>query len=1134
MTMSNAQRVGDALALLSRGLRPFVERELKAAYGDDWLATVQAPTHGSPTAHLRAPTPGDAQWLLKTMWSQWNEVFRRKLGQEERTLVSELMTARNRWAHQEPFSTDQAYRALDSIQLLLTAISAEEAPELDEQKHQLLQIRTAEYSRRKSRQVAATLFEDASAEGLAPWRDVVTPHPDVASGNYQQAEFAANLQQVYEGGAASEYQDPVEFFRRTFLTRGLQRLLTQAIERLGGRGGAPVVDLQTNFGGGKTHSLLALYHIAGGTPANQLAGVDTLLKDAGISELPRANRAVLVGTAISPGTVHERGSIGAHTLWGELAWQLGGADGYALVADADRTATNPGTALHELFRRYSPCLVLVDEWVAYARQLYGMYDLPAGSFDTHFTFAQALTEAAAAVPGTLLVISIPASDTAQTGHSAGESALNEPEVGTEAGQKALERLRSVIGRTESPWAPATAEEGFEIVRRRLFEPFDSRANRERETVAKVFRAFYAKYRSEFPADCGEGTYERRIVNAYPIHPELFDRLYNDWSTLPRFQRTRGVLRLMAQVIHELWESGDQSPLILPASVPLDDPLVSDELTRYLEEKWRPMVDAEIDGERSLPRRLDRENPSFGRIRACQRAARTVFIGSAATLKTPNKGIDDRRIKLGSVLPGEVPALIGDALRRMTEHSAFLYADSGRYWFDTQASVLQTARDRAAQYTDDQWHMELVSRLRQQRGRGEFAGVHIAPANDSDVGDEDRVRLVVLGPEHPHTSRTESTEARARALQILERHGSGPRRYRNMVVFLAPDRTRLEELEAAVRQYLAWKSIVEEREALGLSPHAERQAVQQRDAASQATDQRIPETYQWLLVPHQPEKDNADVVVTETRLTGQGTLAERASRRMISDCDLYAQFAGALLRMELDRVPLWPPDADFVNLKRVWEYFAQYLYLPRLRDAQVLLESVRNGIASMSWMTDTFAYAQSVDKDGRFVDPCFGRHADTSIQLNDESVLVKPAAMQRQVEGDAAAEREFNDRGGLFTPPGEQPPLGGDGLRDGSSSGEGVGLPAGRGATAAPNEVNEPRVLRHFYGVVDLDPTRLNRQVPEIVEHVVEHLTRLAGATVRVKLDIDADVPGGVPPKTVMDVTENARTLKFSDFGFEEE
>jgi hypothetical protein len=192
--------------------------------------------------------------------------------------------------------------------------------------------------------------------------------------------------------------------------------------------------------------------------------------------------------------------------------------------------------------------------------------------------------------------------------------------------------------------------------------------------------------------------------------------------------------------------------------------------------------------------------------------------------------------------------------------------------------------------------------------------------------------------------------------------------------------------------------------------------------------------------------------------------------------------------------------------------------------------VRQGVGSLSWQADTFAYAQAVGEDGRFRGLSAG-HADISILLNDESVLVKSAAAQRQIDGDAAAAREFSDQGGrIFTPPGVQPPLGGDGVHgEGDLTTGAVGV-SGTGTVTPPGL----KPSRRFYGVVELDPNRLNKQVPEVVEHIVEHLTRLAGADVHVKLEIDADVPSGVPGKTVMDVTENARTLKFSQFSFEKE
>ncbi|HLC15149.1 MAG TPA: hypothetical protein VJL89_02845 [Thermodesulfovibrionia bacterium] len=322
---------------------------------------------------------------------------------------------------------------------------------------------------------------------------------------------------------------------------------------------------------------------------------------------------------------------------------------------------NPGDALRELFNKYSPCLILIDEWMAYARQLYVDSTVPSGTFDTHFTFAQTLSESVKAADRALLVVSIPASDN---------------EIGGEGGKAFFVRLKNAIGRVESPWRPASPEEGFEIVRRRLFEPvLDNQAYVDRDTVVKAFSDLYRTQPQEFPAQCREGDYERRLKAACPIHPELFDRLFNDWSSLDKFQRTRGVLRLMASVIHSLWERQDKSLLILPASIPVDDSAVQFELTRYLEDHWAPVIERDIDGPNSLPLKLDRENPNLGRSSACRRVARTLFLGSAPTIRAANRGLEERNVKLGCIQqPGEGAATFGDGFRRLTDKATFLYLD----------------------------------------------------------------------------------------------------------------------------------------------------------------------------------------------------------------------------------------------------------------------------------------------------------------------------------------------------------------------------------------------------------------------------------------------------------------------------
>ena len=361
---------------------------------------------------------------------------------------------------------------------------------------ELLRLRFAEQARAQRRRTTGQVVENQSTGGLPPWREVVSPHQDVAGGHYQQAEFAADLWQVYMGEGVSEYQDPSEFFRRTYLTDSLRRLLVNAVQRLSRNEGDPVVQLQTNFGGGKTHSMLALYHLFSGAPHGQLSGVDDLMQEVGTIQLPEVNRVVLVGNRISPGNpVIKADGTQVRTLWGELAWQLGLAAGgeneahkaYERVRADDERATNPGDTLRELMNDYGPSLILIDEWVAYARQLHNESDLPAGSFETQFTFAQALSESAKLARNCLLVISLPASET--TDATAAE------EAGGLRGRESLNSLRNVIGRVESPWRPASAEESFEIVRRRLFQPITEQANFvHRDNVARAYGDLYRNNR----------------------------------------------------------------------------------------------------------------------------------------------------------------------------------------------------------------------------------------------------------------------------------------------------------------------------------------------------------------------------------------------------------------------------------------------------------------------------------------------------------------------------------------------------------------------------------------------------------------------------------------------------------------
>ncbi len=1108
MAITNHERVGKALELLKQGLAPYVQREFKNQYKDRADAEANRYIVDDRLNAKKPISEWDVSALLKIMWDAWNSVFRNTLGHTERSLLSELRDHRNKWAHQETFSGDDAYRALDSAARLLTAVSAPQADEIEKMKMELLRLRFDEQVRSEKRKSTSSTIESAASSTLKPWREVVTPHSDVATGRYQQAEFAADLWQVHLGEGSDEYRDPVEFYRRTYLTESLKRMLVGAVRRLSGKGGDPVVQLQTNFGGGKTHSMLALYHLFSGVAPTELSGIDKVMQETEVKKLPTVKRVVLVGNKISPGnpTTKSDGTI-VHTLWGELAWQLGYAAGglkeakkaFKRVAADDEKATSPGDVLRELFKEYGPCLILIDEWVAYARQLHDQSDLPAGSFETQFSFAQVLTESARLAKNCLLVISLPASDTTGSPHIQADDV----EVGGVRGREALDRLRNVVGRLESSWTPASAEEGFEIVRRRLFEPMTDPSHfKDRDVVARTFADMYRTQHQEFPSECRESDYEKRIRAAYPIHPEVFDRLYTDWSTLVKFQRTRGVLRLMAAVIHSLWRSGDRNPLILPANISIEDQRVRDELTRYLPDIWKPIIEKDVDGPNSLPVSIDNEVPNLGKFAACRRVARAIYLGSAPTATAAHRGIEDRRVKLGSVMPGESPSVFGDALRRLAGAATYLYQDGTRYWYSTQPTVTKLAEDRAEQLkrNPDTVAIEIDQRLRADlRSTGGFNRIHPMPNSGSDVPDEMEARLVVLRSDQTY-SKDSGNEAQKAAKAILESRGTTPRIYRNTLVFLAADKARMQDLDEATRKYLAWKSILAEKEQLNLDPHQLKQAETQKTAADSTVNARLPETYQWLMVPVQTTPQN--LVTWEVfRLSGQDALAERASKKLRNEELLFTVFDGTRLRMELDRIPLWR--GDHVSVKQVVEDFAKYPYLPRLKDRDVLIHAIRSGVERITW-EENFAYASAYDEEAnRYLGLVAGEMG--TILEDSKSVLVKPEVAKKQL--------------GIPKPPPPPPPPG----------------PGGDGEGGGTEPEPEPIPLqKRFHGTVQLDALRLARDAEKIAEEIVQHFNALHECCVEVTLEIHANIPDGATDSLVRTVTENCNTLKFKNYGFEKD
>lgn len=1119
MAMNNRDRVGKAFDLLSEGLMDVVDEVLTKVYrSTDWptqWAEEDARRYGGAP---RGFTKHDVQVQLRALTEKGRE-FSDLLSRAQQGFASELRETRNQWAHNEPFSSEDASRALDTIERLLRAVAAADSAE-DVRKLRLDLQRTV-YEDQTRQRVKRTRVSLDPGLGLKPWREVIHPHDDVARGEFTASEFAADLHLVHTGQASSpEYGDPVEFFARTYLTEGLRDLLSRALRRLSGDANAsPVVNLQTNFGGGKTHSMLALYHMFSGTPKDRLPQeLQDLVTAEGNPDLDRlrVRRVALVGTYLQAGSplVKDDGTE-VRTLWGELAWQLGGREAYEIVADADRHGTNPGSALRTLIEQYAPALILIDEWVAYARQLVNDKELPSGSFDTQFTFAQSLTEVVRSVPGAMLVVSIPASDTGDRG--------SDIEIGGTHGQLALDRLQNVIRRVADQWRASSKNESFEIVRRRLFQAPDAEGSASIAAAARSFINLYQSNSGLFPRDCVTSDYEARIRASYPLHPELLDRLYEDWSALDRFQRTRGVLKLVSSIVHELWASNDTSPLILPGNVPLDATAVNTDLTQYLEDQWKPIIDSDIDGSGATAQQIDLEKSSLGQRSVTQRIARTIFMGAAPRSRNTRRGLDKQYVWLGTAVPGDVLGNFGTAIDLLAHRSTYFYEEQGHYWFDTQPSVTKTANDYAERLREDietVWN-EITERLQSEgRSRGEFDRVHVAPTSSADIPDLEDTRLVIVHPRHAHHKQDgPDGAARTWVHAAVEAKGASQRVHRNTLIFLAADRQELEQLEAVTRSYLGWRQVQATSDALNLSAQQRKQTDGWVTRLNQTVSDRIRDTFVWTLYPQQPDPTRPfGLAADRVRDSGAKSLAERVADKLKREEQLItkfgAQILGATLHQELSEI--WRESGE-ISVGQLWGFFTRYVYLPRLARRQVLDDAVTIALDTILVAGEQFAIATGKDDHGRYRGLVVPPAPAAAVQVTDGTLLVSVARAEKQLDEERATAQASDAATDDVTPLAEVH------WRPGAA-------PSPLQPVTTGEEIAE-KVLTRFFGSVRIDPERYGRDIGNITREIIERLTG-TGAALEITIDIQASKPEGFEESEIRTIGENARTLKFNSSSFE--
>lgn len=960
----NRAVLSDALDEYRDAMRPFIVRAMRRIKGKtienaiyDCLSPQQSNQFNTNLQNNGGSIEGaiDIGDFPNLICRNWRQVFGQQFGNDlnVQSLLYIIKQARNKASHPSEADLDIEYVrvALYHIADVLDKINAHEAKSKVESGRDKLFIQDISPKPLivdPSDDVKYT--PESGSVKLTAWRKVIPPNIEVTQDTFEEAELAANLQEVYDGRAsATSYGNPVSFFEQTFMTEGMKALLVSTLKRLGGKKGAPpVIQMQTGFGGGKTHSLIALYHMANSIDALANIPVDSdsaktrdeieeIIDDAkwdrsaGIQ--PKV--AVLDGTYLSPTDADKtkEKSDPLNTLWGVMAYQLGGQDAYDLIGDAARRQDSAplGAQLDRLFDYIGPCVILIDELVAY------LINVGEDILDVNYTFIQALTESVRRSKNVVLVVTLPKSQI---------------EVG-DRGMGILTIVAKRLGRIETIWKPLETDQAFEVVRRRLFG--NKIDEDERERTCDAFLNMYNQNKKSFPQGVHETRYRERMEACYPIHPEVFDRLHQDWSKIHEFQETRGVLRLMANWISRLYRREDTSPLIMPGNLPLDDPIISSEFDKLLSGRWGAVF-TEADSDGGGADLIDNSRNSFFEYGyAARRIARTVFFGSCPGRSLV--GIDDKHIYLGVAQPGwHKISTYTEALNEMRGDLYYFYADESRYYFHTEENLNKVAIDRVNELSNHEINQHIITEI-DTAVLTHRSQVINCPSDLDAVPDSNALRLVILPPDKLLPSRSSETdEATQTALDILTRYANRKRTYRNTLLFLTAKTDAIRDLKDPVAKYLAWQSIMHgDRSIEGLEGERYKQAQASLRKASESIRSLIPKAYRWAIAPAQLDAQHTEYSMSpqQTRILDDGDIVNSAFETFKEREDVIEYETPESLNEHLKEY-IWKNN-DHISIHDLWNMMTQYVYMPRLISKDVLTDAIKEGIEA-----GTFGYAESYD------------------------------------------------------------------------------------------------------------------------------------------------------------------------------
>lgn len=794
-----------ALGLFIEAFRPYLVSVLIKNFGEHWpadyaqaLSLSQREIWDNGLRKGSSPEGMIDYPHLRAVTKRYYTLLQPDFERETKNLgvnLDNIYSVRNKLAHFQEITEDELTITFIHIKNIARLIKMKELEEA---------VSSLQHSEAKPK-TFTTKSSPSTPIQLQPWFRVAEPHMDIKQGRLDESIFAANLSGVALDNGREIYNNPVMFFSKTYFTAGLKSIAKTVIKGLNGSEDAEnrVISLQTGFGGGKTHTLISLYHICKwGRNSINSNYVSDLLTYTGTPDFDSAHIAVFTNATndAANGRVTEDG-IHIQTLWGELAYQLGGSSAYEIVRKNDEQLIAPAGLFKKVLAQTNPALILIDELADYCVKAAARKVGNSSLADQTISFMQELTEAVSATNHCVAVITLPASP---------------QEVGnTPAAQSILNSLQKRVSRVGADTQPVADDEIYEVIRRRLFEETGDPAMIE--AIASNYLDFYQKHKRELPSYASKSEFKQRIIKSYPFHPELIDIFRIRWASHHDFQRTRGVLRLLAAIVSDLWKRQQSLPgdnLLIHTGqtnlVNLD--AVTGQLKRLYGNGYDAVITADVAGSSSNSFKVDITKTEYGQWYLTQSIASVILLSSFGS-DGSNKGVSINDLKLQLLTPGGFNHNnINGALDDLESSAHYLYysqlGDGKRYWFHTKPNINILINQGRADIKDSDIEIEVVRRIKEREKSIYAFNVLVDPS--TDIPEQQKITLIILSPKYQATS-TGNIEGQTKALieRIATKKGTSERIYRNTIIFLICSEIGSSKLMTDVRDYLACQKITAE-------------------------------------------------------------------------------------------------------------------------------------------------------------------------------------------------------------------------------------------------------------------------------------------------------------------------------------